>query len=195
MRWCLAVLLVLFAAVAGGRAADREWQSGSWGKAAAPAPGAASRTYTIETDRFTLSVQAATREGPVAGATLGSPVSFAIEKNIVYVRQGQGERALRLVKRIEKFKSYSAPGGGHYIKAVSDDGLTLTLEDGSIWELDPRQQYRTAHWQPLAGITVSHIDSASLVISMMRDVQSEFDYFLNNTVEDEGTLGRLVSGP
>ena len=57
----------------------------------------------------------------------------------------------------------------------------MTLEDGSLWDLDPTAQDRTAHWQPLAGILVTSEDDQS---------ESGFNYFLNNTDDDEGALAR-----
>ena len=182
MRQFLGVILLLSVAI-DGRAADREWQTGIWATPAAPARAdAKSRTATIETDQFQLDLQV-----PLTGAEQpltikpGATVTFAVEGDTVYVRQGNAERACRLVKRTARRKTYGAPGAGHYIKDIVNEGLTLTLEDGSVWAIDPTQQYSTRHWQVLAGIAVSRLE------------QSDFDYMLNNTDDDEGAPARLIS--
>ena len=118
--------------------------------------------------------------------TIDASVTFAVENETVYVRNGQEERALHLLDRRPKLKIYTAAGAGHYVKMVGAGGLTVTLEDGSVWDLDPTAQDRTAHWQPLAGILVTSEDDQS---------ESGFNYFLNNTDDDEGALARSQSRP
>lgn len=182
MRQFLGVILLLCVAI-DGRAADREWQTGVWATPAAPARAdAQSRTAAIETDRFRLDLQV-----PLTGAEQpltikpGAPVTFAVDGDTVYVRQGNAERACRLVKRTERRKTYGAPGAGHYIKDIVNEGLTVTLEDGSVWAIDPTEQYSTRDWQVFAGIAVSQLEPG------------DFDYMLNNTDDDEGAPARLIS--
>ena len=83
--------------------------------------------------------------------------------------------------------AYASTGGGHYIKAVGPDGQSVTLEDGSVWEIDPRSWFVTVHWQPLEGITVRRTapDTAK-----NGDVEPGFNYEIDNTDQDDGALAR-----
>ncbi len=114
------------------------------------APARLDRNYAIETDQFHLEVQETIEPGrrPLT-ATIDTSVTFAVENDTVYVRQDKEERALRLITRTLTLKLYPAAGAGHYLKMVGAGGLTVTLEDGSAWDLDPTAQDRTAHWEPL----------------------------------------------
>ena len=180
MRQLLGVILLLCLAI-DGRAADREWQTGIWATPAVPARAdAQSRTATIETDRFRFDLQVPLTAQPLT-TKLGAPVTFAVEGDTVYVRQGNAERTCRLVKKTERRKTYGAPGAGHYIKDIVNEGLRVTLEDGSVWAIDPTEQYSTRDWQVFAGIAVSQLEPG------------DFDYMLNNTDDDEGAPARLIS--
>ena len=182
MRQFFSAILLLCVAI-DGHAAEREWQTGVWATPVVSARAdVRSRTAAIETDRFRLDLQV-----PLTGAEQplttkpGAAVTFAVEGDTVYVRQGNAERACRLLKKTERRKTYGAPGAGHYIKDIVNEGLTVTLEDGSVWAIDPTQQYTTRHWQVLAGIAVSQLEPG------------DFDYMLNNTDDDEGAPARLIS--
>jgi hypothetical protein len=125
----LAIVAVLaFASVVG--AADRHWQTGKWidvnvkrrmvdfgpgaspfggGQRSAPAMRAMAdvKTYVIETDDLRLEledvVQVNTRS---IDAVIGLPVTFALEKNSVYVRDADNvEHKLRVTKKTSKPKS------------------------------------------------------------------------------------------
>jgi hypothetical protein len=76
---------------------------------------------------------------------------------------------------------YASLGGGHYIKAVGADGESVTLEDGSVWEIDSRARFFTEHWQPLENITVRRTDP-----------QNGFNYEIDNTDQDDGALARYI---
>jgi hypothetical protein len=183
MRRFLILVCTLFVVSAAARAADRQWQTGKWAQPmVVPRVGTPYRNYAIETDLFRLDLQETIARGRLAiTATPGTPVTFAIEEKTIYVRDGDAERALRLIKRTEKLKSYSANGGGHYIKALADAGLTITLEDGSIWEIDPRGQYRSSQWQVEQGMSVRPTPE-----------DNGFNYELANTDVDEAVLARLA---
>jgi hypothetical protein len=77
--------------------------------------------------------------------------------------------------------SYTALGGGHFIRAVNDDGQYVTLEDGSVWEIDPTVRFQTMDWQLQAAVTVRRANGAGA-----------FRYELDNTQDDEGALARYV---
>jgi hypothetical protein len=128
----LAILCVLVATVPVLHAAERHWQTGKWidvtvkrrmvdfGPGASPFGSGAGRpstpsmkaqadvkTYVIETDELRLEledvVQVNTRS---IDAVIGLPVTFALEKNAVYVRDSTGvEHKLRVTKKTSKPKS------------------------------------------------------------------------------------------
>ena len=77
--------------------------------------------------------------------------------------------------------AYAALGPGHFIRAVNDDGQYVTLEDGSVWEIEPSRRFETADWQEQAAVTVSRANGVGV-----------FHYELDNTQEDEGALARYV---
>jgi hypothetical protein len=62
---------------------------------------------------------------------------------------------------------------------MSTDGLRVTLEDNSVWDLDPRSQFFTIEWQALEGISVRRSDS-----------EQNFNYEIDNTSTDDGALAR-----
>ncbi len=78
--------------------------------------------------------------------------------------------------------SYDALGSGHRLRAVSESGRYLTLEDGSRWEIHPRDRFRTIDWETDASISV-------------RTTRSEdgYAYEIVNTTEDDGALAKLVA--
>jgi len=78
-------------------------------------------------------------------------------------------------------RAYSALGGGHFIRAVNDDGQYVTLEDGSVWEIEPSVRFQTADWQLQAAVTVRRATP-----------DGPFTYELDNTQDDEGALARYV---
>lgn len=197
MRRLLALMAILFL-IAFGRAfgADREWQTGVWATSTIPGIAAPARNYAIETDRFRLDVELTdARRGPPLPAAVGKPVIFAVVNRTVYIQQGTAEWTLHLLKRTEKHKTYDASGSGHFVKAVTGDGSRLTLEDGSVWDVSPTQQFRTVGWLPFAGIMVSYDDRELPRTVLLEEDGPEFDYFLTNTDEDEGASARLVSAP
>jgi hypothetical protein len=127
MRFAILCALVSIAVVG---AADRHWQTGKWidvnvkrrivdfgpgsspfggGQRPAPAMRAMAdvRTYVIETDELRLEledlVQVNTRS---IDAVVGLPVTFALEKNAVYVRDADNiEHKLRVTKKTSKPRS------------------------------------------------------------------------------------------
>jgi hypothetical protein len=87
------------------------------------------------------------------------------------------EHELRVLRTVDL--KYTATGAGHYIKAMSADGLRVTLEDNSVWDLDPRSQYFTIEWRALEGIAVRTSDS-----------EQNFNYEIDNIDTDEGAPAR-----
>jgi len=78
--------------------------------------------------------------------------------------------------------SYGALGSGHRLRAVSDEGRFVTLEDGSRWEVHPRDWFRAIDWEPGAAISV-------------RTTRAEdgYAYEVVNTNDDDGAMAKLVS--
>jgi hypothetical protein len=201
-------------------AADRHWQTGTWGDVTTErkmidfGPGSSGfgppgskpamramadvRRFVIETDDVRLEMEDTVPVGRRSiDVTVGGMVTFALEKKAVYVRDPDGnEHKVRLVKRIERAgalasaapkaspkKVYSALGGGHVVRAVSDAGRYVTLEDGSRWEIDPWARYLTVEWESSANVTVRPAARED----------AGFGYELINTSTDDGALANLVS--
>lgn len=71
--------------------------------------------------------------------------------------------------------AYGGVGSGHWIKEKSDNGGFVTLEDGSLWEINAVDRVDTALWLPITDITV--ISS--------RDPIGDFKYELIDTEDGE----------
>jgi hypothetical protein len=125
MNRILALLIVL-ASVATSLAAERRWQTGTWGDITTKrkiidfGPGASPfgrpgsqpsmramadvRLFVIETDEMRLEMEDTVPIGrrsidPIAGEV----VTFALDKKAVYVRDAEGrEHKLRLTKKIDR---------------------------------------------------------------------------------------------
>jgi hypothetical protein len=124
----LGVLLMLCSVAAPAWSADKVWQNGTWREVkvqrpkvvfgmtpnmpgtGAPRSAAApmeKRSYVIETDAVRLEIrQDATADTPRVDALVGEPVTFAIEKNDIWIKDGDGrEHRMRISKRSPKVKS------------------------------------------------------------------------------------------
>jgi hypothetical protein len=123
------VLLLLVATLETVPAAGRKWQSGTWGESGTTrqmidfGPGGSGfgpprsnpsmramadvHTYVIETDTLRLELRDVVPVGrPSIDAPIGSSVTFALEKNTVYVKDAAGvERKLRVAKKTVKLPS------------------------------------------------------------------------------------------
>ena len=158
-----------------GLAADRKWQNGVWRDSGD------ARTYVIlaGTVRFHLEdVPPADKRRLEAPA--GTAVKFAVEGSRLFVMDRRNvQHELRVLRIVDL--NYTATGGGHFIKTIAADGLRVTLEDNSVWDLDPRSQFFTVEWQALEGIAVRRSDS-----------EQNFDYEIDNTDRDEGALARYT---
>jgi len=126
--WSGGVGVLLWLAVAVCSAAERHWQTGTWTDAsvkrqvvdfgpgasgfgppnAAPAMRAMAdvRTYVIETEQLRLELKDVVQVGRQSvEATIGGAVTFAVEKNTVYIRDANGiEHRLQITKNIAKRK-------------------------------------------------------------------------------------------
>jgi hypothetical protein len=156
-------------------AADRKWQTGTWRDSGD------ARTYVIVTRTIRLHLEDAPgSERRALEAPAGTPVKFVIEGSRAFVLDRQGaERELHVLRTVDLI--YTATGAGHYIKTMSQDGLRVTLEDNSVWDLDPRSQFFTIEWEAFQGIAVRRSDS-----------EQNFDYEIDNTDTDDGALARYT---
>jgi hypothetical protein len=196
------------------RGAERQWQTGTWadvttkrqmvdfgpGSSGFGPPGAGLqmraladiRVLVIETETLRLELRDAV---PVnrrsIDVRIGAPVTFAIEKNTVYVRDEDGiEHKFRIAKRTSRSEAatpgaqtYAALGSGHLMREVTRDGRYVVLEDGSRWEIHPRDRFQTVDWEVNASIAV-------------RTTRAEdgFGFEIVNTQTDEGALARFAPG-
>jgi hypothetical protein len=168
--------VVLLAAVSSASpAADRKWQTGTWRDSGD------ARTYVIAAQAIRLHLEDAPgTERRAFEAPAGTPVKFVVEGSRAFVLDRQGvEHELHVLRTVDL--NYTATGAGHFIKAISEDGLRLTLEDNSVWDLDPRSQFFTTDWQAFQGIAVRRSDS-----------DQNFDYEIDNTETDDGALARYT---
>ena len=159
-------------------AADRSWKTGVWAAAST------GRVYVIESTSEFISGEAPENGAAPMSATSGSAVQYAIEQQTLYVLDGEKvEHPLRLVGSSPKYSaSYGALGGGHFIKAVSPGGTRVTLEDGSRWDMDPRQYFAVADWQP------------DDLISVRRSIDDKaFAFEVDNTSRDDGALANHLT--
>ena len=176
------IFALLLASPRLGVAVGRQWQSGTWRDSQdvrTQADLIRSALHRIETDTYRLVLEdVVAGDRPSLHIAAGSAVKFAVDKDRVYVLDRSGrEHELRLVRRVDL--TYAALGSGHYIKAVGANGESVTLEDGSTWELDPGAYFFTAGWKPLDGIAVRTTDP-----------DRGFTYEIDNTDQDNGALAR-----
>jgi hypothetical protein len=68
---------------------------------------------------------------------------------------------------------YVATGSGHWLTESVSDGAILTLEDGSVWRVNPMDRVDTALWLPVSNVTV------------LERPDSPVSYLLVNTDDDE----------
>jgi hypothetical protein len=124
-QWrALAVVLAVCLSATWVWTVDRAWQTGTWKDVQVkrakvvfgvspgdptsggrlPPPTRETRLYVIETDDLRLELkQDATIETPRLDALVGEPVTFAIEKNTVYVKDAKGhETRLSVTKKTSK---------------------------------------------------------------------------------------------
>ena len=123
LNYRAAPVIVLALSAATLAAKERAWQTGRWGDyqvtrpkvtfgavSAPPTGGFAPppaitevRTYVIDTEELHLELkETTTSDRPALDVKIGQPVTFALEKNTVYVRDAGGhEHPLHVTKREE----------------------------------------------------------------------------------------------
>ncbi len=72
--------------------------------------------------------------------------------------------------------------GKHWIKSKADNGAFITLEDGSVWEINSIDRIDTALWLPITDIVV--LEAKSPI--------GEFNYMLVNTEDGEKALAKYM---
>lgn len=125
----LALSFVICATAATVWSAERTWQTGIWREAkterpkvvfgvapnnpntgaprTSPPAAMEKRTYVIETDTVRLEIRLdATVDTPRIDALIGEPVTFALEKNDIYIKDLEGrEHKMKVTKRTPKTKN------------------------------------------------------------------------------------------
>ena len=125
---CTLLVLAFTIVAAAAWPADRTWQTGTWrevkverpkitfgvtpsipntGAPRSPGTPRERRTYVIETDTLRIELrQDTTADTPHVDALVGDPVTFALEKNDIYIRDDSGrEYKLSVSKKSPKAKS------------------------------------------------------------------------------------------
>lgn len=121
------VALILCVISCGALTAERQWQSGTWREAKVErprvlfgvqsrdpnsnlprtAPAREIRTYLIETDTLRLELrQDVTVDTPRIAVLVGEPVTFALEKKTVYVRDEDGKEHKLSVRKLTKLTKH-----------------------------------------------------------------------------------------
>lgn len=72
--------------------------------------------------------------------------------------------------------------GKHWIQSTSSGGAMITLEDGSIWEINPVDRVDTMLWLPITDITVLRATSPV----------GDYKYLLVNTEDGEKALAKYI---
>jgi hypothetical protein len=169
----VSAICVLLALVSSVSAAERAWRNGTW------APGTSSGAYVIETRTDVITGESGS--GETLTATSGTAVQFATEGQTLYIRDGNSEHALKLTGSGPKYaKNYASVGSGHFIKSVAPGGAQVTLEDGSRWDIDARQHFAVAGWQP-----------DDLISIRREEGDPDFSFEIDNTTQDDGSLANF----
>ena len=72
---------------------------------------------------------------------------------------------------------------GHWVDLVMDRGVKVKLEDGSIWEIAPKNQFQTATWRVAQKISVS------------QNPDSRYPFRLTNADQKATVDARLAARP
>jgi hypothetical protein len=115
----------------------------------------------------------------VVAATVAASVA-AMSGTVACRRQPPNSSPTAAAAR-EAAPAYTAFGSGHLLRAVTEQGRFLTLEDGSRWEVKPSDQFQSADWQP----------EASMTVRVARG-ENGFTYELLNTTDDEGVMVKFI---
>ncbi len=124
-RAAAALVVLLLSAPAICQAADRDWQTGTWidvqivrpkvvfgivsrdpaaGSQRSPAA-VEDRLYVIETDALRLEFKQKATLDQRVGAMIGESVTFALEKNAIYIKDAKGkEHRLSVTRKTAKTK-------------------------------------------------------------------------------------------
>ena len=107
-----------------------------------------------------------------------------VESLLLIVAKRKDETKLKKTNRSKKKlktgnatggKVYAGIGGGHWIQKNIDSGTFITLEDGSLWKIDPLDKIDAMLWLAISNITVTESTTGS----------PGYNYLLINTDDGE----------
>jgi hypothetical protein len=78
--------------------------------------------------------------------------------------------------------SYAGSSGGHWIRSKADNGAIITLEDGSMWEVNSLDRINTTLWLPVTNVTILKANQPV----------GEYRYTLINTDDGEKALAKYL---
>jgi len=78
--------------------------------------------------------------------------------------------------------TYAGIGSGHWIAANDSHGAIITLEDGSMWQINPVDQVDTWLWLPVTNITVVQAKSSV----------GDYRHVLINSDDNEKALAKYL---
>jgi hypothetical protein len=78
--------------------------------------------------------------------------------------------------------SYAGGSGGHWIRSKADNGAIITLEDGSMWEINSLDRIYTMLWLPVSNVTI--LKAGSPV--------GEYRYTLINSDDGEKAIAKYL---
>lgn len=154
-------------------AQERAWRQAIW--AAEQPQGLAA----IETTADIVTARPSDADGTAWIGKPGDPVRYVREGTTLHLLDAENrEHTLQVVESAPKYSvEYAAIGGGHYITSVASGGTAVTLEDGSRWDIDPRQHFAVAGWSPDDLITIRRSTD-----------DPAFAFEIDNTTQDDGAL-------
>lgn len=81
-----------------------------------------------------------------------------------------------------KDRLYAGVGATHWIKDITEETVLITLEDGSLWQIDPFDEITVSLWLP----------GAEIMVVKSRRHSTGYNYLLINEEEGENAHARYL---